>query len=106
PAFDFDATIDGAINHRFFLTVKFKDVAKKAINVYARKGGCGFYGAGYIGNFGGSGDGKWKEETLIVPRSSLRSTDGKTFEFKFAETQADVPVASLTLFSAETKLEG
>ena len=106
PAFDFDADNDGAIKHRLFLTVKFKDVAAKPTTVYARKGGCGFYGAGYVGQFGGAGDGKWKEETLIVPRSSLRSTDNKTFEFKFAETQADVPVASLTLFSAETKLPG
>lgn len=106
PAFDFDESNSGAIKHRFFLTVKFKDVAPKPTTVYARKGGCGFYGAGYVGQFGGAGDGKWKEETLIIPRSGLRSTDNKTFEIKFAETLADVPVASLTLFSAETKLAG
>jgi hypothetical protein len=104
PAFDIDTNNDGSIKHPFYLTIKFKDAANKATTVYARKGGCGFYGAGYIGTFGGANDGQWKEETLIIPRSMLRSTDNKTFEFKLAETPANVPVASLTLFSAETKL--
>src|SRR6185369_4954876 len=106
PAFDFDASNHGAINHTFYLTFKFKDVAPKATTVYARKGGCGFYGSGYVGTFGGAGDNQWKEETIVIPRSMLRCTDGKTFEFKLAETPANVPVASLTLFSAETKLPG
>jgi len=104
PAFDFDDAQYGAVKHTFYLSIKFKDVAAKATHVYSRKGGCGFYGAGPIGSFGGAGDGKWKEETLIVPRSMLRCTDGKTLQFKFAETQADVPVASLILFSADSKL--
>jgi hypothetical protein len=104
PVFDCDPSIDGAINHPFYLTIKFKDMGKKGTPVYTRKGGCGFYGAGPIGAFGGAGDGQWKEETLIIPRSMLRCTDGKTLQFKFAETGADVPVSSLTLFSAESKL--
>ena len=106
PAFDFDAANFGAINHPFYLTVKFKDVAKKAITVCAGKGGCGFYGAGYVGTFGGAGDGQWKEETLVIPRSMMRCTDGKTFQFKFIETKADVPVASLTLFSGGSPMPG
>jgi hypothetical protein len=106
PAFDFDAADYGTINHAFYLTVKFKDVADKAITVCAQKGGCGFYGAGRVGTFGGAADGKWKEETLVIPRSMMRSANGKTFQLKFIETRADVPVASLTLFSADTKMPG
>ena len=106
PAFDFDATNHGALNHPFFLTFKFKDVAKTPITVCAAKGGCGFYGAGFVGTFGGAGDGKWKEETIIIRRSMMRCVDGKTFVLKFTETRVDVPVASLTLFSADSKLPG
>ncbi|MFB3891677.1 MAG: hypothetical protein ACE15C_06590 [Phycisphaerae bacterium] len=106
PAFDFDAANYGAINHPFFLTIKFKDVSNKPTAVHAGKGGCGFYGAGYVGTFGGAADSQWKEETLIIPRSMMRCIDGKTFGLKFVETKAAVPVASLTLFSAETRLPG
>lgn len=106
PAFDFNPNAYGSINHPFYLTIRFKDVAKQGTPVATGKGGCGFYGAGTIGSFGGAGDGQWKEETLIVPRSMLRCTDGKTFQLKLTEPPADVPVASLTLFSAATKLPG
>lgn len=106
PAFDFDAENHGTINHPFYLTVKFKDVARKAVTVAAGKGGCGFYGAGWVGTFGGAGDGQWKEETLVIPRSMMRCTDGKTFLLKFTEPRVEVPVASLTLFSGDSKTPG
>ncbi len=106
PAFDFDADNYGAINHPFYVTIHFKDVSDKPTTVYAGKGGCGFYGAGYIGTFGGGNDGQWKDETLIIPRSMLRTPDGKTFELKFAETKSAFPIASMTLFSADSKLPG
>ncbi|HTL53623.1 MAG TPA: hypothetical protein VL860_13690 [Planctomycetota bacterium] len=106
PAFDFDRNVYGSINHPFYLTIKFKDTGKHATNVFAAKGGCGFYGAGPVGSFGGAGDGQWKEETVIIPRSSLRTADNKTFTFKFAETQDNVPVASLTLYSGSTQMPG
>ena len=55
PAFDFDANNYGAVNGVFFLRVRFKDIAKAPVFVHAGKGGCGFYGAGYVGSFGGAG---------------------------------------------------
>ena len=104
PAFDFDATNFGAVNHSFFLTVKFKDIAKAPVVVWAGKGGAGFYGAGYVGTFGGAGDGQWKTETIVVRRSMLRTIDGKTFRFAMNDIKAAIPVASLTLFSGGSPL--
>ncbi len=92
PAFDFDAGNYGAANGVFFLRVRFKDVAKAPVFVYAGKGGCGFYGAGYVGSFGGAGDNQWKDETVVVPRSMLRTQDGKTFRFAINKIKAPVPV--------------
>ena len=106
PAFDFDAAGGGAVNHSFYLTLRFKDVAAKPTAVWAGKGGCGFYGAGPVGSFGGAGDGQWKEETLIVPRSMLRSKDGKTLLIKFTDPKGAVPLASMTLFSADSRMPG
>ena len=81
PAFDFDLQDDGAIKHVFFLTFHFKDTANKPVSVYAGKGGCGFYGAGYVGCFGGAADGQWKEETVVIRRSMMRCLDGHSFRF-------------------------
>ena len=102
PAFDFDPNNYGAINSVFFLRVHFKDVAKAPVFVHAGKGGCGFYGAGYVGSFGGAGDSQWKDETIVIPRSMMRTQDGKTFRFAINNIKTDIPVASLTLFSANT----
>lgn len=104
PAFDFDADNYGAINHPFYMTVRFKDIAGTPVQVYAGKGGCGFYGAGWVGQFGGAGDGAWKEESVIIPRSMMRCQDGKTFRFAFTSITAAVPVDSVLLASADAKL--
>lgn len=106
PAFDFDAANFGAINHPFYLAIRFKDTAKTPATVCAGKGGSGFYGAGYVGTFGGANDGQWKEETLVIPRSMMRCTDGKTFLIKMTEVKSDFPIASMTLFSAGSTLPG
>ena len=106
PAFDFDAAGGGAIKHPFYLTIRFKDVAARPTAVWTGKGGCGFYGAGPVGSFGGAGDGQWKEETLIIPRSMMRTADGKTFLVKFTDPKAAVPLASLTLFAADSRMPG
>jgi hypothetical protein len=106
PAFDFDAANNGAINHPFYVTVRFKDISTSPTAMWSGKGGCGFYGAGPIGGFGGAGDGKWKDQTLVIPRSMMRAADGKTFALKITGPKAAVPIASLTLFSAETRMEG
>ena len=100
PAFDFDLQDDGAIKHVFFLTFHFKDTANKPVSVYAGKGGCGFYGAGYVGCFGGAADGQWKEETVVIRRSMMRCLDGHSFRFALNNIKAPVPVASCTLWSA------
>jgi len=104
PAFDIAG--GGAVNHPFYLTLRFKDVSNRPTAVWAGKGGCGFYGAGPVGAFGGAGDGQWKEETLVIPRSMMRSRDGKTFLIKFTDPKAAVPLASLTLFSADSRMPG
>jgi len=106
PAFDFDPQDDGAIRHPFYLTFRFKDIAAKPVFVYAGKGGCGFYGAGYVGSFGGAADGQWKEETVIIRRSMMRTMDGRTFRFALNNIKAPVPVASCTLWSAASPLPG
>ena len=103
PAFDCDLQNFGAVNQLFYLTIKFKDIAPKPVFLYTGKGGCGFYGAGYVGSFGGAADGQWKEETLIIPRSMLRCTDGKTLLVKMNNIKAAIPVAALTLWSAAAK---
>jgi hypothetical protein len=100
PAFDFDAKNFGAVNHPFYLTVRFKDVSKSAVTVMSGKSGPTFYGTAYAGTFGGSGDGQWKEETIVIRRSILRTSDGKTFRFALVDIKDAVPVASFTLFSA------
>lgn len=104
PAFDFDAANHGAINHPFYMTIRFKDVASAGVFVHAGKGGSGFYGAGWVGQFGGEADGKWKEETIIIPRSMMRCQDGKTFRFALSNVTAAVPVDWIELFSADAKL--
>ena len=106
PAFDFDAANHGAINHSFYLTVRFKDTTKGPVLVHTGKGGVGFYGAGYVDSIGGTGDGQWKEETIVIPRSMMRTQDGKTFRFAVNGMKADVPIAWLELFSEDTKLAG
>ncbi len=106
PAFDFDPQDDGAIRHPFYLTFRFKDIASKPIFVYAGKGGCGFYGAGYVGSIGGAADGQWKEETVIIRRSMMRNQDGQSFRFALNNIKAPVPVASCTLWSAASPLPG
>jgi len=100
PAFDFDPANHGAINHVFYLTIRFKDVAGSGSTIWAGKGGDGFYGKGYVGTFGGAADGLWKEETLIIPRSMMRCMDGKTFTFSVNGISAPIPVASMLLFSS------
>jgi hypothetical protein len=100
PAFDFDAKNFGAVNHPFYLTVKFKDLSKTPVTVMSGKSGGGFYGATYAGSFGGAGDGQWKEETIVIRRSILRTADGRTFRFTLVNIADAVPVASFTLFSA------
>lgn len=106
PAFDFDAANFGAVNHSFFLSIRFKDIAKAPVVVWAGKGGEGFYGAGYVGSFGGAGDGQWKTETIVVRRSMLRTIDGKTFRFPMNNIKAAIPIASMTLFSGGSPLPG
>ena len=98
PAFDFDKDNYGAINHPFYLTIKFKDEGRK-VTLYSGKGGDGLYGKGYIGSIGGKADNKWKEETLIIPRSMLRSVDGKVFTFSAADMHYEIKISKMTLFS-------
>ena len=98
PAFDFDKENYGAINHAFYLTVKFKDEGGK-VAFYSGKGGDGLYGKGPIGFIGGKSDGKWKEETLIIPRSMLRSFDGKVFAFSAGGIGYEIKISKMTLFS-------
>lgn len=105
PAFDFDSNNYGAVNNPFFLRVHFKDVAKAPVFVHAGKGGCGFYGAGYVGSFGGAGDNQWKDETIVIPRSMLRTQDGKTFRFAINNIKAEIPLASIVLYSANTTMK-
>ncbi|HUV40037.1 MAG TPA: hypothetical protein VMY39_10505 [Planctomycetota bacterium] len=104
PLFDVDAENFHAARHPFYLSVRFKDVAKRGVNVHTGKGGSGFHGAGFVGTFGGDADGKWKEETVIIPRSMIRSEDGKTFRLALNGITAEVPVERMILFSADTTL--
>ena len=104
PAFDFDSRNHGAVNHPFYLTVRFRDVAGEPVEVHAGKGGSGFYGAGWVGAFGGAADGLWKEETVIIPRSMMRSSDGRTFRFALTNVTAAVPVDWVELWSADAAL--
>ena len=100
PAFDFDPDFYGAANSVFFLSVRFKDIAKAPVAVWSGKSGCGLDGAGYAGTFGGDADNQWKTQTIVIPRSLLRTQDGKTFRIIFSNIKAEIPVESLTLFSA------
>ncbi|MBA3710606.1 MAG: hypothetical protein H0W83_17510, partial [Planctomycetes bacterium] len=103
PAFDIAAEY-GAIAHVFYLTVRYRDIASTPMSRWAGHGGEGFYGKVIIGRIGGSGDGAWKEETLVIPRSMLRSGDGKVFTFALTDLKAAVPIASIVLFSADSAL--
>jgi len=104
PAFDFDAANEGAINGPFYLTIRFKDVAKDPVWVHTSKGGDGFYGSGFVGSFGGTGDGVWKEETVIIRRSMMRCRDGKTFGFLVNSVKGAIPIDWIHLWSAHAKL--
>ena len=101
PAFDFDPKLYGeGPNHPFYLTIHFKDIAKSPVTVSSYKGGGGFYGFAYAGTFGGTADGQWKDETIVIRRSILRSPDGQQYRFTLTDIAAPVPVASMLLFSA------
>ena len=104
PVFDVDTENFGAINHPFYLTVRFRDIANRGVNVHTGKGGSGFHGAGFVGTFGGAADRKWKEETVVIPRSMMRSEDGKTFRLAMNGIRAAVPIDWMMLFSSDSKL--
>jgi len=100
PAFDFDPKNYGALNNLFYMKVRFKDTVTTPVNFYAWNGGTGFYGTGYIGALGGSGDNEWKEETLVIPLSIMRCGDGKYFKFSNNVIVNDFPIGSILLFSS------
>ncbi|MBA2482460.1 MAG: hypothetical protein H0V44_17490 [Planctomycetes bacterium] len=94
----------GAISQVFYLSVRFKDIAQKPMHFWSWRGGEGFYGKSILGEVGGAGDGAWKEETLVIPRSMLRSGDGRSLRFGVNNITAAIPVASMLLFSTDADL--